>query len=156
MDSNFIEKHRAILLDHSRHPRRHIHLSQIDATGECKNPICGDHVIVNLKLKCDSIEIDEVAIQVSGCAIATASASLMTDLIAKSDFRSAVDTMQLAIETISSIEGAWPDSMLILQPLESLRKNSRKIPCALMAWFALKSALAAAERRYLSKSDTLL
>lgn len=145
MEARDLNNYRDVLLRHSRHPLRHGEMIGASANGECRNPLCGDHVVVSLKLEIEKIA--EVRIQVSGCAIATASASLMTEVIEGLSLADAQQRLRLALDTLSLAPSAetenkkWPDSIALLRPFETLTKNPRKIPCALMGWFALKDAL---------------
>ena len=145
METQDLENYREILLRHSRHPLRHAVMTDATATGECRNPLCGDHVAVSLKVVDETIA--QIRIQVSGCGIATASASLMTEIVEGISLSEAQLKLRLALDTLSLAPSAeietrkWPDSIAALRPFETLAKNPRKIPCALMGWFALKDAL---------------
>jgi nitrogen fixation NifU-like protein len=136
------EAYREVLLRHARSPQRHGVMVDAEAKGSCRNPLCGDHVEVQLKFRPGVDTVSDVRILVSGCGIATASASLMTDFVEGKNTRELSELIVRAAQTLSSTAGeAWSDEFATLKPFESLRANPRKIPCALMAWYALKAAL---------------
>ena len=68
-----------IILDHGRHPRNFRAIEHPTHTAQGHNPLCGDRVTVYLTLDDDSIA--DVAFQGRGCAISTAAASLMTEVL---------------------------------------------------------------------------
>src|SRR6185436_7451702 len=73
------ELYQEIILDHNRKPRNRGDLNGPTHQADGNNPLCGDQVHVYLKLKHDKIE--EISFVGSGCAISTASASLMTEVL---------------------------------------------------------------------------
>lgn len=75
--------YREIILDHYQHPHNQGELDNPDITFEDSNPLCGDKIRVDLKVK-DNI-VQDVKFSGKGCAISQASASMLTDeLIGKS------------------------------------------------------------------------
>jgi nitrogen fixation NifU-like protein len=110
------------LLDHFRHPRNYGDLPEADITYESFNPVCGDRIRISLKLN-DRI-VEAARFKGDACAISTAAASLLTELIAGSD-----------IAEVSSI----PDDRLI-SALESDIKPAR-LQCALLPLEALRAGL---------------
>ncbi|MCH8206814.1 MAG: SUF system NifU family Fe-S cluster assembly protein [Chloroflexi bacterium] len=73
------ELYREVLLDHNRRPRNFRKLEGADRTAEGFNPLCGDEV--NLYLRVNDGVITDVGFEGRGCAISTASASMMTESI---------------------------------------------------------------------------
>ena len=69
-----------VLLDHYRSPRNHGRLATATGRAEGHNPLCGDRIAVEVELNGDRLQ--RVAFEGSGCAISTASASLMTEAVA--------------------------------------------------------------------------
>jgi nitrogen fixation NifU-like protein len=69
-----------LILDHSRQPRNRRTLPGCSHAGRSDNPSCGDEVIVFLDID-DRGVIGEIAFGGRSCAIATASASLMTEVV---------------------------------------------------------------------------
>jgi nitrogen fixation protein NifU and related proteins len=71
--------YREIILDHYRNPRNKGTLDPADYTYEDTNPLCGDEVRIDLRVKNGAV--DEVRFSGRGCAISQASASMLTELI---------------------------------------------------------------------------
>ena len=68
-----------VIFDHNRNPRNFRVMENADRKVEGFNPLCGDRLTLFLKINGDVIE--EASFQGSGCAISTASVSLMTEII---------------------------------------------------------------------------
>ena len=111
-----------ILLDHFRHPRNYGELAAPDISHENFNPLCGDRIRIALKLNQEIVE--EARFKGDGCAISTAAASLLTELIRGSH--------------IGEVAALSDDQLLAA--LESDIKPAR-LPCALLALNALRAGL---------------
>ncbi len=75
--------YRELILDHYQHPHNHGEIPGADISYEDSNPLCGDKIRIDIKLKGNVV--DEVKFNGKGCAISQASASMLTDeLIGKS------------------------------------------------------------------------
>jgi len=75
--------YRELILDHSQHPHNHGEIPEADISYEDSNPLCGDKIRIDIKLRGDVIE--DVKFNGKGCAISQASASMLTDeLLGKS------------------------------------------------------------------------
>src|SRR5271168_2770600 len=73
------ELYRDVILDHNRRPRNFGGLEPADAKADGFNPMCGDRLTLRLNLADDTIS--DIRFEGSGCAISTASASLMTEAV---------------------------------------------------------------------------
>lgn len=71
--------YREYILDHYRNPHNHGHLEHPDITAEATNPLCGDHIEIELQVEGDQVKA--VTFSGQGCAISQASASMLTDRI---------------------------------------------------------------------------
>ena len=71
--------YRDVILDHNRRPRNFGPLEPSDASAEGVNPLCGDRLTLRLNLAEDTIR--DIRFEGQGCAISTASASLMTEAV---------------------------------------------------------------------------
>lgn len=111
-----------ILLDHFRHPRNYGSLDSPDISNEQFNPLCGDRI--RLELKFEESTVNEVRFKGDACAICTAAASLLTELIAGTD-----------IEQLANLA----DERLI-SALESNIQPAR-VQCALLPLVALRAGL---------------
>jgi nitrogen fixation NifU-like protein len=68
---------REVILDHYQHPHNHGTLENPDLTFEDANPLCGDKIRMDFKVK-DGV-VENVKFSGKGCAISQASASMLTD-----------------------------------------------------------------------------
>lgn len=108
-----------VLLDHFRHPRNYGSLVAPDVSYEEFNPLCGDRIRIELKL--NQTTIIEARFKGDGCAISTAAASLLTELIngAQLEAAAALTDDQLIARLESDIQPARRQCALL--PLEALR-----------------------------------
>ena len=111
-----------ILLDHFRHPRNYGSLDSPDVSNEQFNPLCGDRIRLELKLR-QSV-VSEARFKGDACAICTAAASLLTEMARGKD-----------LEELANL----PDAQLI-SALESDIKPAR-LQCALLPLHALREGL---------------
>ena len=112
----------ATLLDHFRRPRNYGSLDSPDISNEQFNPLCGDRI--RLELKFVKSIVNEVRFKGDACAVCTAAASLLTELIAGTD-----------IEQLANLA----DERLI-SALESDIQPAR-VQCALLPLVALRAGL---------------
>jgi nitrogen fixation NifU-like protein len=68
-----------VIFDHNRNPRNFRRIENADRQVDGFNPLCGDRLTLFLKFDHDTIE--DASFQGNGCAISTASVSLMTEII---------------------------------------------------------------------------
>jgi nitrogen fixation NifU-like protein len=134
-----------VILDHGRKPRNFRRLDDPDRTARGDNPRCGDRIELFLKLGADG-GIADVAFQGRGCAISTASASLLTELVkgktAAQAHALADGFRQLAMTgTCPACEAALADDMERLQPLSGVHEFPSRVKCATLAWHTLNAAL---------------
>ena len=78
--SEFDQLYRELILDHYKNPRNHGLLDPADAQAEGQNPLCGDEILVSVRLGEDDV-IEEVGFDGRGCAISQAATSMLSDLV---------------------------------------------------------------------------
>lgn len=133
--------YRHVILDHHHNPRNRVKLDAPEVEYEEYNPICGDGVILQLKL--EDGRINRAAFQGEGCSISQASASILTEsVLGKSldeaqGLSKAVRNLMQGHET--SLDEA--DSLGHLEALQGVRKFPVRIKCALLAWTALEEGI---------------
>src|SRR5215813_14023485 len=71
------------LLDHFRHPRNYGSLAAPDVSNEQFNPLCGDRIRIELKI--ERSMVSEARFKGDGCAISTAAASILTEMVVGKD-----------------------------------------------------------------------
>jgi nitrogen fixation NifU-like protein len=77
--SDVLELYQAVILDHHRAPRNAGRLVDPTHSAELNNPLCGDHVVVTLRVGQPGVV--EARCDVRGCALCRASGSLLTELV---------------------------------------------------------------------------
>jgi nitrogen fixation protein NifU and related proteins len=109
------------LLDHFRHPRNYGDLVNPDVSHESFNPLCGDRIRIEVELR-DTI-VHEARFKGDACAICTAAASLLTELILGRDIAtvSALSDDRLITALESDIKPTRLQCALL--PLETLREG---------------------------------
>ncbi|MGH2533004.1 MAG: Fe-S cluster assembly sulfur transfer protein SufU [Thermomicrobiales bacterium] len=71
--------YREIILDHFKNPRHKGVLDPADFSYEDVNPLCGDEVRIDVRVK--DARVDEIAFSGRGCAVSQASASILTEMV---------------------------------------------------------------------------
>ena len=130
-----------LILDHNRRPRNRRRLETPDRTAEGYNPLCGDRVTVFLKL--DNGVVKEVTFEGSGCAISTASASLMTESLKGKTLEEA---RALFRKFHGLVTGGPNDTeagpgLGKLEVFSGVRRFPIRVKCATLAWHAVNAAL---------------
>ena len=135
------ELYQELILDHNRRPRNHGRIETPDCKAEGYNPLCGDRVTVFVNL--DEDVVKEITFEGSGCAISTASASLMTEAVKG---RSLEDTRTLftAFHSMLTNEGGAMHANPGLGKLAVFSGVSQfpaRVKCATLVWHTLRAAL---------------
>lgn len=133
------ELYRDVILDHNRRPRNFGRIEPCDAHADGHNPLCGDRLTLYVRLKDDRIE--DIRFEGKGCAISTASASLMTEAVKGKD-KGAVHALYGRIHSLLTQQDAVPDASLgKLAALSGVREFPARVKCASLCWHTLNAAL---------------
>ena len=100
------ELYRDVILDHNRRPRNFGRLEPADARAEGHNPLCGDRLSLFVRMNGERIE--DIRFEGKGCAISTASASLMTEAVKgkeRAEVRELFDKMHALLTQQDSAAG---------------------------------------------------
>lgn len=139
------ELYQEVILDHQQDPRNFGEVDQPTHRADGFNPLCGDRIHLSLTL--DGDRIQRVMFNGSGCAISTASASMMTEALTGKTRTEAEFLSQrfrdLVIAQHASEDGEdGPSSQLgQLRVLAGVRQFPVRVKCATLAWHALEAAL---------------
>jgi nitrogen fixation NifU-like protein len=132
--------YRDVILDHNKRPRNFGTLEGTPARADGHNPLCGDRLTVTLHLNGDRIE--DIRFEGKGCAISTASASLMTEAVKGKD-RAAVSALFGQVHDLLTREdAAAPAELGKLAALSGVREFPARVKCASLCWHTLNAALA--------------
>lgn len=129
-----------VIFDHNRNPRNFRVIENADREVEGFNPLCGDRLTLFLKLNGD--RITDAAFQGSGCAISTASVSLMTEII-KGLTEAEAERLftQFHQMTTGKDEEMNLEALGKLAVLAGVREYPARVKCATLAWHTLDAAL---------------
>lgn len=132
-----------VILDHNRRPRNFGQIEDPSGTAEGYNPLCGDRVKVYIK-KADGV-IEDVAFQGTGCAISTASASIMTEVLKGKTIPAAIalfDRFHDLVMGNGELEMDTDDpDMEKLAVFQRVGDYPVRVKCATLVWHALRAAL---------------
>jgi nitrogen fixation NifU-like protein len=133
------ELYRDVILDHNRAPRNFGRLEGADARAEGHNPLCGDRLTLFVRMDGDRIE--DLRFEGKGCAISTASASLMTEAV-KGKSRASADKLYQEVHELLTRPGSAPAPELgKLAALSGVREFPARVKCATLCWHTLQAAL---------------
>ncbi|MDA2912672.1 SUF system NifU family Fe-S cluster assembly protein [Acidobacteriia bacterium AH_259_A11_L15] len=134
------ELYQEMIIDHGRRPRNFRALADADHDAQGFNPLCGDKVTVYLKLDDDTVR--DISFQGSGCAISTASASLMTETLKGKTLAQAQALFEKFHRLVTGEnEDAAAPELGKLTALGGVRDYPIRVKCATLAWHTLKAAL---------------
>ena len=138
------ELYQDIILDHGRKPRNFHKMDHPSHFAHGHNPLCGDRVTVFLDVEGDKIK--DVSFEGRGCAISTASASLMTEVLNGKTLAEAEELFkafhaEVTGGDVPAVEEKLQDDFERLAPLEGVKAYPTRVKCATLAWHAFEAAL---------------
>lgn len=144
--SDLRDLYQEVIFDHNRHPRNFGKLEGANRFAVGHNPLCGDRL--NLYLKIEGDTIADLRFEGMGCAISTASASLMTERLKgmKVDEAEALFGRFHTLVTdpkASATDGAALGKLTVLL---GVRDYPARVKCATLAWHTLHAALTDEEK----------
>ncbi|HUJ73965.1 MAG TPA: SUF system NifU family Fe-S cluster assembly protein [bacterium] len=139
--SAFDEMYQEIVMDHYRAPRNAARLDHIPQSMAHENPTCGDSLKLEVIVGKDA-KLEQVRFDGKGCAISTASASLMTETVKG---LTVAEARRLADTFIRALRGEAPidalDDMGDLVAFKGIASFPVRVKCATLAWHALLVSL---------------
>jgi nitrogen fixation NifU-like protein len=132
------ELYQEVIFDHNRSPRNFHKMDDADRVAEGHNPLCGDQLTLYVRLE-DGV-IADASFVGHGCAISTASASLMTEAV-KGQPVEAVEALFRDFHAL--LTGTPPEGRDFgkLEVLAGVREFPVRVKCATLAWHTLHNAL---------------
>jgi nitrogen fixation NifU-like protein len=138
-DVKLDDLYREVVMDHHRHPRGRTPLPKVDARAHGFNPVCGDEVLLNIAL--DGDRVAGVQLDGHGCAICTASGSMMAEMIPGR----AIADAEAAAEGFRAVMHGHPapvgTDLGDLEALEGVQRFPVRVKCAMLPWVTLLDAL---------------
>jgi nitrogen fixation NifU-like protein len=143
------ELYQEVILDHGKNPRNFRRPEDANRQARGDNPLCGDRMTVYLTIDGDEV-IQDAAFEGRGCAISTASASMMTDMVRGKTVATAKALFQTfhtmcTEEAAVAVEDRFADDMDKLQVLSGVRQYPMRVKCATLAWHAMNAAMSGNE-----------
>jgi len=136
--SELRDLYQTVILDHYKKPRNYGRPEGADRVAEGVNPLCGDRVKVFARV--DGDQLDAVGFEGSGCAISTAAASLMTQVV-KGKTRAEIEALYERYRAMVTGSGEVDPSLGKLEVLAGVREFPARVKCATLVWHALRAAL---------------
>jgi nitrogen fixation NifU-like protein len=140
MMSDLRDLYQEVILDHGRHPRNFGPLEGANRNSEGHNPLCGDHIEVHATVGKDG-RIQDVRFEGHGCAISTASASLMTDAVKGKTIEEAKLLFEHFHDLVTKDDALADDDLNKLVVLAGVKEFPMRVKCATLAWHTLNAAL---------------
>ena len=132
------ELYKEVILDHSKRPRNRHAMADADRQAEGFNPLCGDKL--KLYVKMDGDIVRDASFEGSGCAISTASASLMTESVKGKSREEALKLLEKFHDQLTT-DTPVTQELGKLVVFCGVRDYPARVKCATLAWHTLKSAL---------------
>ena len=139
--SELRELYQEVILDHYKRPRNFGAVSAATHAADGDNPLCGDQIHITAHVQ--GGRVVAVGFDGSGCAISTASASLMTEAITGrtlAEVEEIFETFHGVVTGSIDPEDAM-DELGKLAVLSGVRDYPVRIKCATLAWHTMKAAL---------------
>lgn len=136
--SDLQDLYQQMILDHYRSPRNCRQIDECSCSANGHNPLCGDRVSVYVDVVDGKIE--DVSFEGSGCAISTASASLMTEAVKGKSVEEAHALFRVFHNLITGEERGDED-LGKLEIFAGVRQYPTRVKCATLAWHTLEAAL---------------
>lgn len=133
--------YRDVILDHNKRPRNFGRLDPCDTSADGNNPLCGDRLTLTLRLEGD--RVSDIRFEGRGCAISTASASLMTEAVKGKDGATITRLRELVHQALTAHGDATlpPADLGKLAALAGVRDYPARVKCASLCWHTLDAAL---------------
>ena len=131
-----------VILDHSKKPRNFRELPNASRVAKGHNPLCGDRITLQLVVDENGV-IQDVGFQGAGCAISTASASMMTEVL-KGKSEKDVEALFTAFHDLATgkVDTADAERLGKLAVFAGVRDYPVRVKCATLAWHTMRAALA--------------
>ena len=133
------ELYKEVILDHYRSPRNKGRVDPHDVALERNNPLCGDEI--ELFLRFDGGNVEDIGFEGKGCSISQASASMMTEKVKGMDAKEATALAETIKAMMAGETEGDPDELEDLVSLKGVVKYPVRIKCALLGWNTLLEGL---------------
>ena len=141
MNDDRMQRYSDIIIEHSQFPRHHGSIENPTHHGHGENPFCGDRVRLQFMVD-DAGIIEEAAIESVGCAISTASASLLASHLQGLSLLQADELFEQVRNLITGgLDESTEEQLGELAALAFAGRYPSRVKCATLPWHVLKHAL---------------
>jgi nitrogen fixation NifU-like protein len=139
--SDLRELYQELIIDHSKRPRNFRVSEAASRKADGYNPLCGDKVTVYVELETDRVK--DVSFQGSGCAISTASASVMTESLKGKTVAEAEALFEVFHHLVTGKPPAAGNAPKLgkLAVFSGVSEFPARVKCATLAWHTVHAAL---------------
>lgn len=136
--SDLRDLYQEVIFDHGKRPRNFGKLADASHMAQGFNPLCGDKI--TLYLKVEGGVIQDVKFEGAGCAISTASASLLTEVL-RGKTEAEADALFSGFHDLLTRDDADADGLGKLEVFAGVREFPARVKCATLSWHTLQAAL---------------
>ncbi len=139
--SDLRELYQSVILDHNKKPRNLRRPEGANRDADGFNPLCGDKVRVHLEVEGELVK--DIGFEGSGCAISTASASLMTEAVKGRTLAETERLFERFHELVTGPPAEEPDTASLgkLAVFAGVREFPIRVKCATLVWHKLRAAI---------------
>ncbi len=138
--SDLRDLYQEVILDHSRKPRNRRRPEHVNHEAEGHNPLCGDRIRVYLDV--EDGRVRDVGFEGQGCAISTASASMMTEALKGRSLEEAEALFRRFHDLVTGASARQGEPGVgKLAVFEGVREFPVRVKCATLAWHTLRAAI---------------
>ena len=139
--SELRELYQSVILDHNKSPRNQGTPAGANREASGDNPLCGDQITLRVKLV-DGV-VEAIGFEGHGCAISTASASLMTEAVKGRRIEEVEKLFEEFHRLVTSDPRSEPEIGALgkLAVFAGVREFPMRVKCATLGWHTLRAAL---------------
>ncbi len=139
--SDLRDLYQEVILDHYKRPKNFRKIEGQARRVDGHNPLCGDRLTVYAQVE-DGV-VKDVSFEGTGCAISTASASLMTESLKGKTAQEAEQLFHKFHELVTGDPEGTPDieGLGKLEVFAGVREFPARVKCASLAWHTVRAAL---------------
>ncbi|HWW21678.1 MAG TPA: SUF system NifU family Fe-S cluster assembly protein [Steroidobacteraceae bacterium] len=134
--------YREVILDHNRRPRNFGRVTSANAEAKGHNPLCGDKLDLTARVQGERLE--DIRFEGQGCAISTASASLMTEAVKGKTRQEIAQLFEEVHELLTDPSHVPARDLGKLMALAGVAEFPARVKCASLCWHTLNAALGSA------------
>ncbi len=140
MSTDIRDLYQQVIVDHSKRPRNFRPLQGANRKVEGFNPLCGDKITMYLKI--ENGVVADISFEGSGCAISTASASLLTESLKGKSLADAEAVFEDFHKLLTGLDPAGEGPKLgKLAVFSGVCDYPTRVKCATLPWHTLHAAL---------------